>query len=231
MKRQLHSLIEDLAEEPARPGVFNPWRDTDPDHDLGPEAPRIRKKQLLAYLSRRIGHSRLILLAEALGYQGGHFSGIAMTSERILLGHKESEGIPARAVLGREKPRRTSRPEVRPRGFSEPTGTIVWKTLLAAGAVPESFVLWNAFPWHPYLSRRGLLSNRRPNREELRTGNRYLFRFLDLFPQARVVAVGRVSEALLEEAGVEAFPVRHPANGGAGSFRRQMNSLLTQSST
>ena len=66
--------------------VFNPWRDFDTSCDIGPQAPVIRSANLRRYLELR-ADAHYLFIAEALGYQGGHFSGIAITSERILLGH------------------------------------------------------------------------------------------------------------------------------------------------
>ncbi len=63
------------------PKVFNPWKDYDVRYDVGIEAPEIRSQQLEKYLRLRIPNVKYIFIAEALGYQGGHFSGIAMTSE------------------------------------------------------------------------------------------------------------------------------------------------------
>ena len=74
-------------------------------------------------------------------------------------------------VLPGLKPRRTSKPDLIEYGFSEPTATIVWGTLLSLGMGACEFVLWNAFPWHPFDERQGLLSNRRPTGKE--QGNQY----------------------------------------------------------
>src|SRR6266704_6091554 len=124
--------------------VFNPWWQVDDKNDIGGNALGIRRKQLRAYLCDRLGKSRLAIIGEALGYRGGHFSGIPMTSERLLLGRKT--GIaPERILLG-ITPQRTSKPEKCPDGFSEPTATIVWSTLLRLKLSPADFVLWNAFP-------------------------------------------------------------------------------------
>ena len=50
--------------------VFNPWRDTDTDYEVG-RAVSIRQEQLMDYLTRRIGRAKILLIAEACGYQGG----------------------------------------------------------------------------------------------------------------------------------------------------------------
>ncbi|HZJ16148.1 MAG TPA: uracil-DNA glycosylase [Chthoniobacteraceae bacterium] len=197
--------------------VFNPWWQTDEANDIGSRAPRIRREQLRAYLTERLGKARIALIGEALGYRGGHFSGIAMTSERVLL-----EGIQRRRVLSTIEPRRTSLPERWPRGFAEPTASIVWSALLGLGLAVDAFVLWNAFPWHSFDRDKGLLSNRAPTRAELVVGALVLKAFLNLFPEVRVVAVGRHAAAQLPSAEC----VRHPASAGATLFRRQIAALV-----
>jgi uracil-DNA glycosylase len=224
--KALADFMVRVAEFPPMENVFNPWRDVDPENDAGPEAPGIRRRQLQAYLGERLGKARLLLIGEALGYQGGHFSGIAMTSERILLGHKEKEGILPQGVLAGIVPRQTSRPEVKRRGFSEPTGTIVWGTLLGLGVGPLEFALWNTFAWHPYDPRRGLLSNRRPTKAELAAGMPVLRNFLGCFDEVLTIAVGRIAAERLAALGVACPGVRHPAQGGSREFRGQLRELI-----
>jgi hypothetical protein len=202
--------------------VFNPWWQSDTANDIGPCAPRIRRHQLRAYLSERIDTAELALVGEALGYRGGHFTGIAMTSERILL--KGGTGAARCNVFATIEPRRTSKAQKFPRGLSEPTAAIVWSTLLGLGMGADQFVLWNAFPWQSFDSRAGMLSNRIPTKVELEAGTSALSAFIDLFPRVQFVAVGRIAASQLPSAA----RVRHPASGGAALFRQQIASFLSR---
>ena len=205
--------------------VFNPWGESDPHNDLDLHGPAIRRRQLTAYLQERIGRAKILLVAEAIGYQGGHFSGIPMTSERLLLGGLRHKGLGPEDVFP-QAAQRTSAPAVKPEGFTEPTATIVWGFFKEAAVDPRSVVLWNAFPWHPYDSDKGLLSNRTPSDAELVAGHRVLKQMIELGQFQTIVAVGRKSAAQLAELGIEALEVRHPANGGAGQFRVQMSAIM-----
>jgi hypothetical protein len=215
-----------LLKQSPRGAVFNPWWQVDKQNDVGRTPSAIRRKQLAAYLRKRLGKIRLVVIGEALGYRGGHFSGIPMTSERILLGKKRDNGIEPEHVFSSIKPRRTSKSQKCPNGFSEPTATIVWSTLLRLGLKPEQFVLWNAFPWHSFDPRRGRLSNRMPNKSERAAGLSVLKAFFDLFPCNEIVALGNIAASQLKELSVESHRVRHPASGGAKLFRQQIEKIV-----
>ena len=208
--------------------VFNPWWQVDKQNDMDSNTPAIRRKHLRAYLHTRLGKVKLAVVGEALGYRGGHFSGIPMTSERMLLGKKRDDGIAPEHVFSGIKPRRTSKREQCPEGFSEPTATIVWTTLLRLGLKPKQFVLWNAFPWHSFDPRRGMLSNRMPTKKERSAGLSMLKAFLDLFPRDEIVALGNVAASQLQELNVESHRVRHPASGGAKLFRQQIGKIVNE---
>ncbi len=226
MKNKLKHLFE-LLEQTPEGAFFNPWYEQDKKHDFNDEAPGIRRRQLHTYLNDRLESAKYLCIAEALGYQGGHFTGIAMTSERILLGHQEKpHGIPPHDVFRKLNPQRTSSTKVIEKGFSEPTATIMWKALYKLGLDPFDVVLWNALSWHPYDPDSGMLSNRTPTDSELDAGIPALKTFFELFPSAKVIAVGRKSEYCLDILEVDYIPVRHPANGGAPKFRRQMKEIL-----
>src|SRR6476646_9782048 len=217
-RKQLDSFVQRLKASPSG-AVFNPWWEVDRENDTGRIAPIIRRQQLRAYVRERLGRAKLVVIGEALGYRGGHFSGIPMTPARMLLRKQ-------RHIVAGIKPRRTSEASVCPDGFSEPTATIVWGALLKIGVLPDEFVLWNAFPWHSFDSRRGLLSNRMPNKSEQFSGRLVLTAFLALFPCPQIVALGKIAAAQLEQLGVNAHCLRHPASGGAKLFREQIAKIV-----
>jgi uracil-DNA glycosylase len=217
-RKQLDKFLRLLKASPSG-AVFNPWWQIDEENDFGPHSSAIRRKHLAVYFGERLGKARLALVGEALGYRGGHFSGIPMTSERMLLGKQSN-------ILSGIKPRRTSKPSVCPHGFSEPTATIVWGALLKIGVRPDEFVLWNAFPWHSFDPHRGLLSNRTPNKSEQLSGRTVLKAFLELFPCEQIVALGKIAATQLEQRGFNTHCVRHPASGGAKLFRQQIARIV-----
>ena len=149
-----------------------------------------------------------------------------MTSERLLLGRSEKVPMKSNDFFSDINPRHTSKPEKCPDGFSEPTATIVWGTFLRLGLKPDQFVLWNAFSWHSFDSRRGMLSNRMPNKSEQAAGLPVLKAFLELFQCEQVVALGKIAAAQLEQLGLNVHCIRHPASGGARLFRAQIAAVV-----
>jgi hypothetical protein len=209
------ALLRQLYRGPAGPcsGVCNPYRDEDPALDR-PGGARQRRRNLEAYLER-VGQPRLVLLGEALGFRGGRFSGIAFTSERQLCGPVER-----RLPWATDPPfRPTSR---NPALWLEPSGSVVWD---AIGGEARGTLLWNSFPWHPS-GAAGPLSNRTPERSLFLSNLHVLERLLEEIDGARIVAVGRTSQAALDTLGLDVPAVRHPAHGGAGLFRQQLAPLL-----
>lgn len=213
-------------------GVFNPWRDYDPSCDIGPQAPVIRAANLRRYLQLR-QEARFLFIAEGLGYQGGHFSGMAMTSERILLGHHPT--VRPEVVLGDGwQYQRTSNPgspllnkKQKELGFNEPTATIMWGELAKEGLAPFQTILWNIFPFHPYKAS-GILTNRTPTGPELDDGIVYARLLMELVPHMQVIAIGRKSAGTLEKYGVPCAAVPHPSMGGANRFRAAVEALFTR---
>jgi len=192
------------------PHTFNPWTDHDPGTDLSSTAPRDRLERLRAHVSIP---ARYILIGEAAGYQGCKVSGIAFTSERLILAGE----IPRVSASG---VRLTSR--IRP--WSEPSATTVWATLRALG-IAQHTLLWNAFPWHPH-KQDTLHSNRTPTTIERQVGLPVLERLLRLHPDAMLFAVGRNAEWSLQALDRAAVSLRHPSMGGTVKFRQQLTDAV-----
>lgn len=225
MSTNIDKFIKGLKNCPAG-ALFNPWWQRDEIHDDYDNAAEIRRHQLKFYLNQRLESTKFLLVGEALGYQGGHFSGIAMTSERLLLGHLQHKGLMPEFVFTGLQPGRTSKEEFKKDGFVEPTATIVWGHLLAAGLDPYHFTIWNAMPWHPYNPQKGMLSNRTPTDSEFAVGHQHLEALIALLKPEKIVAVGEKAALQLEKLQISHSKVRHPANGGAGKFRDQFTALL-----
>lgn len=192
-----------------QPGLFNPWVEHCSE-DLADNGPAQKLQRLAAHLDCQ---PRLILCGEAPGYQGCRHSGVAFTSERLLL-----EGAIPRISAPRE--RLTSRRLP----YSEPSATIVWKTLKRL-ELENDTILWNALQLHPFKGN-DHQTNRTPTDAELMQGAPALRRLVGAFPRAKVVAIGRKAELLMQTMGVTPVAqVRHPANGGATAFWQGLYAL------
>ena len=204
--------------------VFNPWFEVDSINDTDRTAPQKRLNNLRTYMGERLD-AQYLLVAEALGYQGGHFTGIPMTSERILLGHMSAKGILPTHVCNSPLGR-TSRVNLQRNGFNEPTATIVWEKLIAEDLDTRNFVFWNAFPWHPFKDPNKILSNRTPNSTEILEGAVPLRTLIQAIKFKKIIALGNKAGDLLQGIGINAEKVRHPAYGGANQFREQILKAL-----
>jgi len=207
-KNKLAKLLTDTLPF-GLPTLFNPWRDhcTDDEPCNGPDAKLAR---LAAHLDC---DPEFLLCGQAPGYLGCRHSGIAFTSERLLLCGK----IPRIAPMNY---RLTSRA----RPYSEPSATIVWEALYRLG-IEKRTILWNALQMHPH--RLGEeQSNRTPTSTEFHFGKPALQMLIAAFPSAKVVAVGKKAKRLLDSMGVVSAGVRHPANGGATAFAQELKLLV-----
>jgi hypothetical protein len=188
-------------------GVFNPYRDQDPALDRA-GAPHIRQANLRRYLEIFAG-AAYVLVGEAAGYAGCRFSGIPFTGEAQLVGPEPLTW----AVGGDWGQSSLGDP------WRERSAQIVWSAL----GRRRDCVLWNAFPWHPFKD--SPLSNRRPRARELRQAEGVLRCFLSLFPQAEIYAIGRVSQGVLQDLGIDAAYIRHPSHGGKRAFTAGVEAL------
>jgi uracil-DNA glycosylase len=192
------------------PTLFNPWRDDCADCKPG-NGPDVKLARLAAHLDC---DPEFILCGEAPGYCGCRHSGIAFTSEHLLLAGK----IPRIAPM-------SHRLTTKERPYKERSATIVWKALYNLG-IHERTVLWNAVQMHPH-KLGDEQSNRTPTPAEVAIGKPALRILIDAFPAAKVIAVGKKAQGLLDSMGiVSTASVRHPANGGAIEFTQGLGLLL-----
>jgi hypothetical protein len=197
------TFIEAIS-KPQLTGMHNPWSqscETEVDNN-GYIARRERLK-----LHLECPDPRIVMIGEAAGYQGCRYSGLAFTSERLLMEGK----IPCIPDLNGIRITERGKP------WSEPSATIVWGALHDHG-LAEYAVLFNAVPWHPEGSR-GKHSNRPPSKAEKEVGLEYLEMFLLLFKGVPIAAVGNTASDTLNSLDIKHAKLRHPANGGAPKFR------------
>lgn len=202
--KQVEEFIKFLQNYEKLPDVFNPWGDVD-DFDR-PNGVNIRCNNLRQYLLSR-KNAEIVLLAEAPGYQGCHFSGIPLMSERIIIDlppyqrSSDSEKITGKSNM------------VVKYGFTEPSSTIMYNS-----GYWDKCVCWNIFPFHPY-PQGNVRKNDTPDDQEICKTFDILQRFLALFPNAKVISVGNRAEFGLRKHDIKAFGhVRHPSNGGKWEF-------------
>ncbi len=199
-----HALVSTLPE--SRPDLFNPYS-AQCRYATEVNTPASRLARLALHLDC---DARLVLLGEAVGYKGARYSGVTFTSEKQLV----AGAIPRIPVL-------QHRLSQRDLPFSEPSATIVWRTLYELG-LTERTILWNALQVHPHKLDQPW-SNRTPTADELRLGAPAFSILRDAFPNAKLVAVGQKAAELLGMMNIRVdCTVRHPANGGATKFAEGM---------
>jgi uracil-DNA glycosylase len=91
---------------------------------------------------------------------------------------------------------------------------MVWATIKNIEPLP---LLWNAFPFHPFVTANPF-SNRIPTAGELLLGAPFLTLLMTLFPIEVVVAIGNLAERSLMRLGIPHTKVRHPSQGGKRKF-------------
>lgn len=210
--------------------THNPWGEVNSELEIiqpNFDAAQVRRNNLIAYLLPRLGCSNIFVVAEAVGYQGGRFSGIAITCERMLLDrHKAIRAHQITPITLQRTSSPTSsmlKRTQQEQGFNEPTDTVVWSAIIEQGIDPYDALLWNIFPFHPHKSGEPL-TNRTPTETEQQLGWDYTNRLLELHaelggPEPLILAVGQKSADTMGRFGLSAIGLRHPANGGANLYR------------
>jgi hypothetical protein len=192
--------------------------DAEPLYDAGTPAGALRLANLERYLGLLAEQApTTVLVAEAPGWRGATVTGIPFVSIReltarpgLITGAPEGDGF---AVPDE------------PTAVWEASAGFVWRAL-AQWPRPLP-VAWPVYPHHPFRpgDRR---TNRPPRPAEVRAGAPVALELIAALGIRRVVAVGRKAQGALALAGVDARPIRHPAQGGATEFAAGMAALAAQ---
>ncbi len=227
MNQLVNQFADLLREHQPNEQITNPWNGFDLRFDENAFAPEHRTIHLKAYLDERLDTAEALLIAEAPGYQGARFSGIPMTCERTLLGHRTSVSkgdVFSEAV----KRNRTSskgastKAIVMQKGFCEPTAAYVWGYMSQNAGLTRKIVLWNIYAFHPHPATHPL-KNRTPTEDEILANRPILEAFLKMFPDRPILSIGNESQKYLRIWGrqINMF-TRHPANAGGSIFRENL---------
>ena len=173
-------FIETLQEFKLTENTFNMWADYDKSIDIE-KAGEKRRNNLKEYLIDR-EEAKVILIGEAPGYKGCRFSGIPFMDEQILVNE-----IPNGKITSTEYDEKAQK---------ETSSQTVWNTCFLKNN-PKSWVAWNAFPIHPH-KKENKNTNRTPKAKELDNSAYILVKFLELFPDAKIIPVGCQSKAIFD---------------------------------
>jgi hypothetical protein len=208
-ERDVKNFVSKLAAVSTENDLVNHYATEQPELDRRGAA-AIRRRNLELYLLKFLTRPpRLMIVGEAAGYRGNRFTGIAFTSEFMLLNH------PFFKNCGFESSSR------RPQPWREASACIIWETF---DQLSDPFLLWGMVPFHPHKPGKPL-SNRAPTRAEAEAGMAFFRELRQIFPSAKLVAAGRVSERMLTQNGFEHTAVRHPSHGGKADFQKGVLSI------
>ncbi len=208
--KSLQTILEQhVFDAPSSPTLFNPYRDRVDSLDL-PDAPHIRRCNLIEYVASYAQKPRVLLLAEAPGPRGCRFSGVPFTSEAQL-------EDPAFPLHGRPS-------SLAETPYTEYSGSIFWRV---ARPYWPAFFVWNTVPLHPHKAG-APLSVRNPTRREVQAWGSLLSAMLGVLRPTLTLAVGRKAEYALQRLGHEATYIRHPSQGGARAFENGMSAAFGQ---
>ncbi|MBY3618599.1 uracil-DNA glycosylase [Acinetobacter sp. CUI P1] len=148
-----------------------------------------------------------MLIGEAPGVHGCVKTGIPFTSERLIReGKLDRYFTGTHFVVDGDK--------------AEASASVIWGVVVRLSIPP---VMWNAFPLHPKDENGG---NRTPSSAELDWGLEVLETVLSLFPDVRVVTVGRKAEAACGKLGMKTDGhLNHPSRQ-VNIFRAQFENLF-----
>ena len=181
--------------------IFNPWAEFD-DSDISSDAPKIRTDNLKKYLLNQ-KNAKYILIAESPSL-GARYSGIAMTSEKVINANNLSYKF-------------SSKKSKSGKYIYELTAKKVWDEIIEK---KENFVMWNAFAYNIHEKEGRWFEN--PTEEELKENLKLLNSFLTLYSGAKIITIGKTAQNALNILSFNNFEsIRHPSNDFKKEFPEQ----------
>ncbi len=148
-----------------------------------------------------------IFVGEAPGRDGGAITGVPFVSPKVLTSADDPWGEFG-AGTGYELP------VGQDANHRERTATRFWKHVPTCFSDLPRPLTWNIYPFWPFAyAKDGKRINRAPTRDEIAFGSGWLVRVVEMYPNARVVAIGNKAHDTLESIGIEAPLVPHPSRG------------------
>ncbi len=208
----MDSFINSLSNLKTPGNIFNPYYGKSKNN-------LTRKNNLKIYLNLMLKiKPTLLLIGEAIGYQGARLTGVPLTSEHLMI-----NGIKNIPILGEHLGYQKT--DEFPDQKKEHTATIVWNTINNLNIIP---LFWNALPFHPH-RQDNPWSNRTPTNKEIELGHKYLNTLINIFNINHLIAMGNHAEKLLIQMNIhQYFKVRHPAHGGKQFFINGICQIINQ---
>ena len=180
----------------------------------------VRCKNLIRWFSTFNGKSQsTIFVGEAPGRDGGAITGIPFVSPMVL-----KSGNDPWDEFGSETPYEL--PVWQDANHRERTATRFWKQVPSYFSDLPRPLTWNIYPFWPFaVGKGGKRINRAPTKDEIAFGSEWLVRTIDMYPDARVVAVGVKAHDTLESIGIDAPLVPHPSRGSDEKLINRLQSV------
>lgn len=204
--KQLNNFLKKLENYPNTNNVENQYKN------------EICLNNLKIYLTKMIANNpKILIIGEAPGYKECAQTGIPFTDERNMLENNNT-------IFGLNKGYKVHNEK---NLYKERTSKIVFDTIKGK---ENRILMWNIFPFHPYNAEK-IEGNRTPNNNEIEEGFEFTINLLNIFKNIKkenIYAIGRKAQNVLEKNAI-ILPqkyIRHPSNGGANEFRKNMINIL-----
>lgn len=180
----------------------------------------VRCKNLIRWFSTFEETSQsTIFVGEAPGRDGGAITGIPFVSPMVLTAADDPWD-----EFGSET--KYELPVGQDANHRERTATRFWKHVPSYFSDLPRPLTWNIYPFWPFaVGKGGKRINRAPTKDEVALGSEWLVRVIEMFPDARVVAVGVKAHDTLESIGIDAPLVPHPSRGSDEKLINRLQSV------